>query len=463
MNRKVTRGTILLYCLPEFAVGLFTTMIANYLLYFYQPSVESGLPTLITQGIVVLGLLTVIGFIKSIGHVIDATVDPFIASLSDRSKNPKGRRIPFMRKAAIPFGLSALLIFMAPNPEPSTLNNIWVAVFIWAYFVFYSFYKIPYQALLPEMITDPKERVNAYTYNSLLFVGGCAVGYVTPLFVSGLKNAGLAPISAWRTVFTIFTVVGIFLLMLPTFILKETDFVQSVRPSVSVWGALKHAFGNKHFCLVTVAQLLEGTGMSFFQTCIMYYVTSLMGLPETASVPILALSIGGSFAMYPLVNKWAKRGGKKLPMILACAVFTFAEFFIFFCGEIPGSQNFHMVLACIFALFVSFPFAVLNILPNSMMADIIQYDTIKTGVNQEGIFSAARSFINQMGTSLAIMIVPSVICIGAKAGENIGRWGLRLSALIGGFICAGAVVIYFFYREKDILGTIAEHSKKEDK
>ena len=37
--------------------------------------------------------------------------------------------------------------------------------------------------------------------------------------------------------------------------------------------------------------------------------------------------------------------------------------------------------------------AVLNVLPNAMMADIIPYDTVTTGVNQEGIFGAARGII----------------------------------------------------------------------
>ena len=47
--KEVSRGTIINFCLPQFAVGLFTTMLNNYLIYFYQPTEASGLPTLITQ------------------------------------------------------------------------------------------------------------------------------------------------------------------------------------------------------------------------------------------------------------------------------------------------------------------------------------------------------------------------------------------------------------------------------
>ena len=267
--KKVSKKIILAYCIPQFAVGLFTAMISNYLLYFYQPSKESGIPTLITQGVVVLGILTFIGFVKAVGHIIDAVTDPLVANLSDKSRNKKGRRIPFMKYAAIPFGLSALLIFCAPQNTPGLVNNIWVAVFIWAYFVFYTLYMIPHNALLPEMITDTKERVNVYTFNSLFFVTGSALGYVTPALVGMFKNAGLDVLLAWRATFAIFTVVGIILLLIPAVMIKEREYVNSVRPTVSLMQSLKHAFSNKHFRWVTLGQLLEGTAMSFFQSCIM--------------------------------------------------------------------------------------------------------------------------------------------------------------------------------------------------
>ena len=79
-------------------MGLFTTMLNNYLIYFYQPPKESGIPNLIPQGKIVLGILTIIWLIKAIGHIIDAVTDPLIAACSDKSS----RRIPLMKKALHP-------------------------------------------------------------------------------------------------------------------------------------------------------------------------------------------------------------------------------------------------------------------------------------------------------------------------------------------------------------------------
>lgn len=455
---KWTKGTMFAYCLPEFSRGIFTTMIANYLVYFYQPSAESGIPTLVTQGVMFFGIFTIIGLIKAIGQLIDAVTDPIVAAISDKWKGKRGRRIPFMRWFAIPYALCALLIFWAPANAPGLLNNVWIAAFIWGYFIFYTLYVIPYIALLPEMIQDEKLRVNTYTLSSFLFVTGSAMGYVTPVFVTLWKNAGLAAEQAWRYTFLCYTVVGVLLLLVPAFLIDEKKYVHSVKPSMPLLASMKHAFSNRHFRWLTFAALLENIAMSFFQTCIMYYVVTLLGLSEAASTPILAISIVGSLILYPFINRHVKKKGKKGTVIAACVVFTMAELIIFLGADWPFPP---MAKAIALALVFSFPFAALNILPNSMMSDVIQYDTIETGINQEGMFSAARSFVMKVGGSFAIMLVPTIIRVGAQAGENVTRYGLKLTGLIGGIICIGAVIGFSFYQEKKVISTIEEYRSRK--
>ncbi len=239
--KEVTRKIIINFCLPQFAVGLFTTMLNNYLIYFYQPTEASGLPVLITQGYVLFGALTVIGLIKAVGHIIDAFSDPIVAGISDKSKNKNGRRIPMMKWFAVPFAVSALLIFWSPS-QNHMFNNIWLAVFIWAYFVFYTLYMIPHNALLPEMITNEGKLVDAYTYSSLFFVVGSMLGYATTMIVAIMKKAfSLEPVMAWRVTFLIFTIIGVVLLLIPALTIKETDYVNSVRPTVSLRFDFQHS------------------------------------------------------------------------------------------------------------------------------------------------------------------------------------------------------------------------------
>ena len=159
--RTLPTGKMLRYCLADIAKGLFNGMIGNYLLYFFQPTVKSGLPQLLPQN-KILGCITVMALITGLGNIVDAITDPLVASMSDKCTHKAGRRMPFMRYAAIPYALAVLLIFYAPFQNGSVLNAIWVGIFLLTYYTAYTFYFIPRNALVPEIIPDAKVRVGYY-------------------------------------------------------------------------------------------------------------------------------------------------------------------------------------------------------------------------------------------------------------------------------------------------------------
>lgn len=446
---------IVMLCLADFAKGIFTGMIANYLIYFFQPTAQSGLSLFITQGTIVLGILTLIGVVKAVGHVVDAFTDPLIANWSDNCKNKRGRRMPFLQWSAIPYALSAFLIFCPPIEGVSVVNDVWVTAFILLYFFFYTAYVIPHGALFPELITDHKRRLAAYSVSSFMFVTGSALVYMTPAIVSGFKSAGMSATRSYQLTFAIFTVIGLALLLLTAFSIKEKEYSVSKAPSIRISKALKAAFSNKEFCKVTAAILFENTSMAFFQTAIMYYVTVLLGLDEKYAPIILGVSIVCSILMYVPIVKISKKTGKKALLLSALIWFIVAYLIIYFIADIGGkSFTAAMVKGIFFAIFVSYPFAALNILPNALTSDVIQYDTLKSGENKEGIFSAARNFITKMGQSIAIMIVPSIIAIGAASGEQVGEQGVKLTAIVSAAFCLVSVIILFFYRDKNIIAQI---------
>ena len=157
MLKALPKSKMYRYCLADIAKGLFNGMIGNYLLYFFQPTVKSGLPVLLPEN-KLLGFITVMALITAIGKIVDAVTDPIVASLSDKCKHKAGRRMPFLRYAAIPYALSVLLIFFAPFKEGSVLNALWVGFFLVTYYTSYTFYFIPKNALVPEIIPDAKVR-----------------------------------------------------------------------------------------------------------------------------------------------------------------------------------------------------------------------------------------------------------------------------------------------------------------
>ena len=113
-----------------------------WLVTFYLPTkgdIESGATQFLKPGYIVLGL-TILGVIAAVCRVFDAITDPMIASLSDKSKNPKGRRIPFMKMAAFPFALTTIIVFCAPVQNISMINSIWVLFFLILFYLFQTFF-----------------------------------------------------------------------------------------------------------------------------------------------------------------------------------------------------------------------------------------------------------------------------------------------------------------------------------
>src|SRR5690349_19986296 len=90
--------------------SIMTNIIIVMLPYFYLPPDNSGLTPLVPQ-LLVFGAFNILSLIAASGRLFDAIYDPLIASISDASDNPKGRRIPIMKYAIIPAVICCSLVF----------------------------------------------------------------------------------------------------------------------------------------------------------------------------------------------------------------------------------------------------------------------------------------------------------------------------------------------------------------
>ena len=462
MAKALPKRKMYRYCLADIAKGLFTGMISNYLLYFFQPTVKSGLPQLLPQN-KLLGYITIMALITALGKIVDAVTDPLVASLSDKCTHKAGRRIPFLRYAAVPYALSVLLIFYAPFPEGSVANAVWVGIFLIIYYTAYTFFFIPRNALVPEIIPDAKVRVGYYGISTAFFMGSSSFMYAATLFVNLLKNVGLSPLWAWRTVFTVFAAIGITCLLLSAYAFEEKDYVTAnVKPTESLLRSCGQVFKNKNFLCFAAGDLFSGVSMAFFQTSMLYYITMLLNVPESQSFLVMLSAIGVALCLFPLIIKISRKYNKKTPLIAASIVFTIVFGFIFFGDKIAALAPGHELLVGLaLGVVVSFPFAAINILPQSIISDIIQQDSLESGVNREGIFSATKTFIEKCASALAMMVVSSVLAIGAAEGEAVGLLGVKLTGVFAGGFSLLSLLFFLFYNDKKVTTYIESHTGKE--
>lgn len=460
MAKVLPKRKMIRYCLADVAKGLFNGMIGNYLLYFFQPTVKSGLPQLLPQN-KLLGFLTVMALLTGLSKVVDAVTDPWVASLSDRCTHKDGRRMPFMRYAAIPYAVSVLMIFMAPFRQGSVANAVWVGFFLITYYTAYTFYFIPRGALIPEVIPDAKDRVGYYGISTAFFMGSSSFMYAATLFVDIFKNLGVSSLGAWRIVFTVFAVIGLVCVLLAATAFSEKEYAtESVTPRESLFASAKSIFQNKTFVTFFAGDLFSYLSMAFFQTAMLYYITLLLNVPESQSFLVMLAAIGVALCLFPMIVKFSRRYGKKKMLVIASVIFTVVFAFIFFADKISALvAGYELVLGLCMGVVVAFPFAAINILPQSCMSDIIQKDSIENGVNREGFFSATKTFIEKIAYSLAMVVVSSVLAIGAPAGESIGMLGVKLTGVFAGVFSLVSLLFFTYYNEKGVTDFIEEHRK----
>ncbi len=454
--KTLSTGKIFGLCMGNFSRGMINGIITTYLLTFFIPTkADTTLPQFFLNAALVMAV------IRGLGTVIDAITDPWVANLTDNCKSKLGRRIPFMRWSAVPYGLCCLMIFFPPVQGTSFLNALWVGVLLALYYLFSTLYNIPYSALQAEIVTDPKKRVFLYTIDSLLYVISNALVFCTSMAKGMLMGAGIPEIWALRIPFIVCCTGGIAAALIPAFVIREQDYISPKTYSQPLLEALKAIFSYRNFTIITIGYLVMWVAFTFFNTAQVYYITNLLGLGDVWVTIVTVISIGVGVCTYPLVNILARKVGKK-PMLLGACITYVCLYGAIYSYKIVVAAIGGPAFAIVIGLVIAMPIAITNIIPSSMFADLAQYDAIKTGLNRAGMFLAARNFANKLCQSMVVIACALLLGRGADGSGAATSQGIQSTALVACVFVACALGIYFLYDDKEIARTIreAEEAKK---
>ncbi len=449
--KALPKSKVAAFAVGQLGWAMMSGLISNWLVYFYQPdaaSVQAGQTIFIPQGRVFLGLFTVIGAITAIGRIFDAVTDPWIASLSDRCKSKDGRRIPFMKWASLPLAAATVLVFCAPINGESPWNVAWVFIFVMAYYLAITAYCTPFNALIPELGHNQKQRMTISTAISLTFIVGTAFAYVAPVIWGSMEGA-IGRVAAIRVTFLIFAVIAFICMQVPVWTIREKDYVETKPTEGSAISSLVKTFKNKDFCLFVGSDIFYWIGLTMFQTGLPFFVTSLLKLDESMSTLFFVAMTALSLVFYIPVNLLTKKMGKKKLVLMAFAIFAVAFLYTSMMGDrlgIPAvAQGFILVVVA------AFPMAIFGILPQAIVADVAECEARKTGENREGMFYAARTFAFKLGQSLAMLLFTALATIGTNGT------GYRVVAAVSGVLAIIGGVLLCFYNEKRIEQGLGEN------
>lgn len=449
MKEKLPLSKQIAYSLGQFGWSLLSGIIGSYLIFYYIPTKESGISIFIPQ-VVFIGFVTIIGAITMLGRLFDAVTDPWIATLSDRSKAKKGRRISFMQFASLPFALTTVLVFWSPVNGESTINAIFLTVMLLLFYFFLTMYVTPFFALLSELGHTPEERLNLSTYISVTWFLGAAVASQAPLLWNVFLGMGYSTVVSMRIALSILALIGFIFLLIPVLAIDEKRYCESVPSELKMLDSMKATFKNKEFRMFVFSDLVYWIAITIFQSSLLYYITILLELPDTM-FGVLFMGLGvGSFLFYVPINIIAKRIGKKLLLIIAFCIFLAVYVYGAFLGMMPLDTT---VQAYLMVLLAAIPMAIFGILPNVVVADIAEYDARKTGIRREGMFFGTRTFMSKIGQMFSMLILSGLLL---SQGDVSNELSIRLTAVAAAGFCIVGLIFLLMYDEKKILDGITD-------
>ena len=456
---------MIIFAIGQLGWSMLSGIISAWLVTFYLPTsgdITNGAVQYIVPGLVIGGFMTVLGLITALSRIFDAVTDPLIASLSDRSKNPKGRRIPFMKVAAIPLSIVTVLLFCAPVAGQSAWNIVWISVAIVLFYLFMTMYCTPYNALISEFGKTQEDRMFISTAISLTFFAGTLLAY-TPFVFAGLLRGAVGYAWSYRICFIVLAVIACVCMLLPTFLLNEKEFVDTKPSDENVIKSLVSTFKNKDFRTFSLSDIMYWVGLTMFQTGLPFFVKVSMAFDEGLVMVFMGGMTVLSAVFYPFVTKMVKKFGKKKLVIAGflglaiCYAIAAVSSIVGICDGGIISWIFGGAIMVISAL----PMALLGIIPQSIVADVAEAEAVTTGQNREGMFFAARTFAMKFGQSLAMILFTSLAILGTTQATDsndivASNFGLLIVAIVAAAFCIGGAVILLFYREKKVMKTIAK-------
>lgn len=395
----------------------------------------------------------------------DAFSDPFTGVISDRSRNPKGRRRPFLFWGA--WITAAFVIFGFSIPAELSTNGaaIWALVALIGITSGYSLFNVPYVAMPAEMTTGYHERSSIHSYRTMFSLAGTALagsGAGILLGVLGTRpTAGALPINDHGD-YVILAWIAAVLTLVPMLVTwwgtRHAPIVARTERELPVWSQIGSIFQNRAFVVIIGAKAIHLLGIAASQAGTFFLVTNVlkMGPQAMAFVGIPFLLTG--LAVTPLLVAISKRIGKQATLVITL-LFPAVAALSWLLAQ-PGDPWWTLALrgmATGVGFSGSFLFAV------SMITDAIEVDAVRTGLRREGTYMAVYSFAEKLAGSFGPMIVGVALAMaGFRKDAPIADEAMRTAVMYGvawtPLICAtsAALLVAFAYRiDRDELAKAA--------
>jgi len=344
------------------------------------------------------------------GVIWDGVNDPIVGILSDRLQTRWGRRRPFLLWFAIPFGLSFVILWSAPNWDNQIALMIYVTLAFMIADTLQTLISVPFLSLTPELTPDYDERTTLTSFRSFFqLVGALSVVIAAPAIVDRVLTSGGTQQQGFMLVGAIFGSIGAIPLLLLGIFVRETSTPEQ-QESMPFRETLREAWKNIPFRFAVGIHMLNWSAVDMVAVTFPYFLLYWVARGDLlAKINIFGVELAYQSAFFGILMSvcilfipfwlWmAKRFDKRAAYRLGMTVWVSAALTVFTIQ--PGQTNYLLVVAAFAGVGVSAAYT----LPDSIFADVIEWDELRTRRRQEGIFYGMRTLIRKLTGALVIFI-----------------------------------------------------------
>ncbi|HEX7775577.1 MAG TPA: MFS transporter [Parvibaculum sp.] len=353
-----------------------------------------------------LGLnLGAVGFILMLARLSDVVTDPFIGRLSDRTHTRWGRRRPWVAAGVVVMMVSSLMLFL----PPASVGNIYLLFWIAAIYLGYTLIEIPYGAWGAEISDDYHERNRITGSRQIFLLIGLLIAITVPIVASGGNNASAASRGAmaalgWLTA-------GLLPICLAILFRSVPEPAIGHSTPISFIGGMRIAMRNGPLRIVLIATIVGALAGSINASVFVLFAEHVAQFDSKTSSSLIfvlfAMGVVGSPFWVRIGGKIGKHKGIGVAGFTSMFAFAFIPIIIY--GLKPAYPD--LALPAIFLVMIvqGFTIGAAPILGQSILADVCDLDTIRSGEQRTAFLFAflamVRKIFEAAGVGIALPIL----------------------------------------------------------
>lgn len=447
-NRSLHMKERIGYGVGDFANNMMYTPVNSFFTYFLTSVAGLG--------------AGVVGTILLLSRLLDGVSDLIVGSFMEKIHSKHGKARPWLLWWCIPFAVSLVLMFTAP--DFGTTGKIVYAFLTYnlAVTVVYTAINLPFGSLAALMTKNQTER-GFLNISKMVFAfgGGMVVNAATLPLVKFFGNDS----SAWQKTFLIYGVIAIIFFLIVFFTTKEAVTEEAKKSGneekISIKEALKSLLKNKYWLILLAIFFLNSVVNAFIGVNV-YYARYIMDNDSLVGNLSIFQNIA-SFAAFAVCTVIIRKIGKQKIAVAGVLIS-----FVGYAMVLLNSTSYAILY--IAAVVKGVGNAALSGVMYGMLADTVEYNDWKSGIRAEGLVFSANSIGQKIGSGIGSAVLGWVLAAFGFVSSSATQPATAINGIRVIFLYVPLVVfavmfvILLFYKlDKEYDGIVESLEKRNNK